>query len=133
MMLKTALYIIAVIIIFIIGTFILFTTAGNNAAEYVGRFKPDMSQIEDGSYEGAYSSIFDKFGAKITFDVKDGQLKHFHFDQLFGTIGYGGSESVIMKINEQKDLNFDVISGATITSNLAKAAIKTALENGPAE
>jgi uncharacterized protein with FMN-binding domain len=128
---KVALYLIAVIIIFVIGIFILFNTAGKNAADYIGDFKPEMSQIDDGTYRGSYSSILEKFGAKITFTVKDGELTNFHFDQLYGTIGYGGPENVIMKIDQQEDLHFDGISGATVTSNLARAAIKNALENGP--
>ena len=111
----------------------MFNVAGHNAGEYVGDFKPIMSQIDDGTYKGVYSSILDKFGAKITFTVKDGRLTHFHFDQLYSTVGYGGSESVEMQIDQQEDLNFDAVSGATVTSNLARAAIKNALENGPEE
>jgi len=128
---KVALYLIAALIIFIIGTFLFFNIAGQNAAEYVGDFEPVMSKIDDGTYKGAYSSIFEKFGAKIIFTVKDGRLIHFHFDQLYGTIGYGGPESIELQIDDHKDLNFDAISGATVTSNLAKAAIKDALDKGP--
>lgn len=130
---KVVLYLIAAIIILIIGTFMFFNIAGQNAANYVGNFEPKMSEIDDGTYEGAYSSIFEKFGAKITFTIKDGQLTHFQFDQLYGTIGYGGPESIELEIDDHMDLNFDAISGATVTSNLAKAAIKDALGKGPIE
>jgi len=130
-LLKIVLYILAAIAIFIIGSLGIFNMAGKNAAEYIGAFKPKLSQIEDGTYTGEYASIFDKIGAKITFKVKDGRLTHYEFDKLYGTIGYGGPESVKSLINQQQDLNFDAVSGATITSNLAKAAIKNALEKGP--
>jgi len=130
-MLKIALYALAAIAIFIIGGMVIFNIAGNNAADYIGEFKPKLSQIENGTYEGEYYSIFDKIGSKITFSVKDGRLIHYEFDKLYGTIGYGGPQSVISLIDQSNDLNFDAISGATVTSNLAKAAIKNALEKGP--
>ena len=128
---KVALYLAAATIVLIIAAFIMFNLAGQNAEEYIGDFEPIMSEIKDGTYQGAYSSIFEKFGANISFTVKKGQLIHFHFDHLYGTMGYGGPENVEMQIDQKEDLNFDAISGATITSNLAKAAIKNALDNGP--
>jgi uncharacterized protein with FMN-binding domain len=132
-MLKTALYIIGLVAIFILGGLLMFNMAGKKALKYVGEFEPDLTQIENGTYTGEYSSFVKKIGSKITFKVKDGRLMHYEFETLYGTIGYGGPERVISRIAQGNDLDFDTVSGATVTSNLAKAAIKNALENGPAE
>jgi uncharacterized protein with FMN-binding domain len=130
-MLKIIFYLFGTIAILIIVVLVIFSLAGKNAAEYVGEFKPALSQIDDGTYEGEYSAIFGKIGAKITFNIKNGQLMHYHFDKLYGTFGYGATENVKSQIDQREDLNFDIISGATVTSNLAKAAIRDALEKGP--
>jgi uncharacterized protein with FMN-binding domain len=70
-------------------------------------------------------------GAKISFNVKDGELVLYNFERLYGTIGYGAPQNVKSGIDQKEDLNFDAVSGATVTSNLARAAIKNALEKGP--
>ena len=130
-MLKILLYILGIGAIIILAGLLSFNMAGRNAGKYVGEFQPRMLQIEDGQYEGEYSAIFNKVGAKISFKVKDGELVHYNFERLYGTIGYGGPQNVKSGIDQKEDLNFDAVSGATVTSNLARAAIKNALEKGP--
>lgn len=132
-MLKIILYILGIAAIITVAGLLSFNMAGRNAGKYVGEFQPKMSQIEDGQYEGEYSAIFNKVGAKISFKVKDGELVHYNFERLYGTIGYGAPQNVKSGIDQKEDLNFDSISGATVTSNFAKAAIKNALEKGPAK
>ena len=132
-MLKIILYFFAIIALIIIGGLITFNLAGRDAAGYVGDFKPEISQIGDGEYTGEYTFLIDKIGAKIHFEVQEGRLDHFSFDRLYGTIGYGAPENVKLQITQKDDLDFDGVSGATVTSNFARAAIKNALENGPAE
>ena len=130
-MLKILLYILGIGAIIILAGLLSFNMAGRNAGKYVGEFQPRMLQIEDGQYEGEYSAIFNKVGAKISFKVKDGELVHYNFERLYGTIGYGAPQNVKSVIDQKEDLNFDAVSGATVTSNLARAAIKNALEKGP--
>jgi len=132
-MLKITLYFFAVIAILIIGSLMAFNLTGKNAAEYIGEFRPEMSQIEDGIYEGEYNALVHKIGANISFEIKDGKLVNYNFDKLYGTIGYYAPENVRSQIDQRDDLDFEAVSGATVTSNLAKAAIKNALESGPAE
>ena len=132
-MLKILLYILATLAIIIVAGLLSFNMAGRNAGKYVGDFQPELSRIADGEYEGEYSAIIPKVGAKISFKIKDGELIHFNFDKLYGTIGYGAPQNVIFGIDQKEDLNFDSVSGATVTSNLARAAIKNALENGPSD
>lgn len=130
-MLKILLYMLATVAIILVAGLISFNMAGRNAGKYVGEFQPRMSQIEDGIYEGEYSAIISKVGAKISFKVKNGELVYYNFEKLYGTIGYGAPQNVIYGIEQKEGLNFDSISGATVTSNFARAAIKNALENGP--
>jgi len=132
-MLKITLYFFAVIAIFIVAGLVTLNLAGKNAAEFIGDFKPVMKEIENGKYEGEYSFLLDKIGAEISFEVKEGRLVNYEFGRLYSTIGYGAFENVRSQIDKNNDLNFDAVSGATITSNFAKAAIKNALEKGPVE
>ena len=130
-MLKVFLYLLGIVAVIILLSLISFNLAGRNAGQYVGEFQPRMSQIEDGLYEGEYSTMISKVGAKISFKIKDGELIRYDFEKLYGTIGYGAPQNIKAGIDQKEDLNFDVISGATVTSNFAKAAIKNALEKGP--
>jgi uncharacterized protein with FMN-binding domain len=132
-MLKILLYILGILAVIIVASLLSFNMAGRNAGKYIGEFQPRMSQIEDGQYEGEYSTIISKVGAKISFKIKDGELIRFQFEKLYGTIGYGAPQNIKAGIDQKEDLNFDSISGATVTSNFAKAAIKNALEKGPVE
>ena len=132
-MLKILLYVLGAIAIFITAALLSFNMAGRNAGKYVGEFQPMMSRIEDGQYEGEYATFISKVGAKIAFKIKDGEIIHYQFEKLYGTIGYGAPQNIKAGIDQKEDLNFDSISGATVTSNFAKAAIKNALEKGPVE
>jgi uncharacterized protein with FMN-binding domain len=132
-MLKIFLYVLGAIAVLITAALISFNLAGRNAGKYVGEFQPMMSQIEDGRYEGEYSTIISRIGAKISFKIKDGELVNFQFEKLYGTIGYGAPQNIKAGIDQKENLNFDSISGATVTSNFAKAAIKNALEKGPVD
>lgn len=132
-MLKVLLYILGIVAVIIMAGLLSFNMAGRNAGKYVGEFQPMMSQIEDGLYEGEYSTLISKVGAKISFKIKDGELVHFQFEKLYGTIGYGAPQNIKSGIDQKEDLNFDSISGATVTCNFARAAIKNALEKEPVE
>ena len=132
-MLKIILSLLGAVAVSITAALLSFNLAGRNAGKYVGEFQPEMSRIEDGQYEGEYSTVISRVGAKISFKIKDGELIHYQFDKLYGTIGYGAPQNIKAGIDQKEDLNFDSISGATVTSNFAKAAIKNALEKGPAE
>jgi len=132
-MLKVLLYILGIVAVIIMAGLLSFNMAGRNAGKYVGEFQPMMYQIEDGLYEGEYSTLISKVGAKISFKIKDGELVHFQFEKLYGTIGYGAPQNIKSGIDQKEDLNFDSISGATVTCNFARAAIKNALEKGPGE
>ena len=106
--------------------------AGRAAQNSVGNFIPDQSTLSDGKYQGEFSYLSGHIGAEVSFEIKNGKLWLIKFDKLYGTTFTGSAQKVYFAIDDNKNLNFDAISGATITSNLAKAAIKDAINKGVA-
>jgi len=125
------LYLLGLIAVLIVVSLIMFNIAGKRANSYIGDFRPDVSSLKDGTYKGSYSYLIERVGAKITFDVNQGKLGKYQFEKLYGTLGYGAPNSVKAQIDLRRNLDFDAVSGATVTSNFAKAAIKNAIDNGP--
>jgi len=119
---------IALLIILVI--FLLFYLAGRKAENFVDGFQPDISRLEDGRYQGNFA-FFGNTKAEISFEIMQGKLVEYEITKLTGTPGYGADYAVKTQINARKDLNFDAATGATITSNFAKAAIRDAIEKGP--
>ena len=90
----------------------------------------DMSAIGDGSYSGTATG----FGGDVTvsFDVVGGVASNFTVvaDGETPELGGAASETIAEAVNESGDLNFDAVSGATITSDAIADAINSALEAG---
>lgn len=104
--------------------------AGKKAQNHIGNFVPNQSTLTDGNYQGEFSYLGGYFSAKVKFEIKNGKLWLIKFEKLFGTTFTGSSQKVYFAIYKNKNLNFDTVTGATVTSNLAKAAIKNAIHNG---
>ncbi len=122
----------AVIVIALVAGYIGFEVMGRQAENAVGDFKPDTAALYDGIYSGEYKA-FDAFAAaEVEFDIENGRLSDVEFSRLLQTPGHDASEEVRERISESGDLRFDTVTGATRTSGFAKAAIKDAIENGPA-
>lgn len=130
-MFKILLYVFGLIAVIIVASLIVFNLGGKNANSFVGDFKPTMSNLENGSYKGTYSFLINKLGATVSFNIENGKLGKYQFEKLYGTLGYGAARSVEARIDLRRNLDFEAVSGATVTSNFAKAAIKNAIENGP--
>ena len=90
----------------------------------------DMSTIADGSYSGTASG----FGGDVTvsFDVAGGVASNVvvSADGETPEIGGDAAESIAQAINTSGDLNFDAVSGATVTSGAIADAINEALQGG---
>ncbi len=121
---------VGLVVVLLISGMMIFYAAGKSASQYVGDFKP-AATLADGNYHGTYSCLGGHISADVSFQIKDGKLYLIRFDKLYGTAFFGSAQKVYYAIDDQKNLDFDVVTGATITSNLAKAAIKNALQNGP--
>ena len=115
----------------VLGLTILFYMAGNAAERKVGNFIPASTQLADGKYHGEFSYLGGHISADVSFEIRNGKLWLIRFDKLYGTPIFGAAQKVYFAIDDSKNLNFDAVTGATITSNLAKAAIKDAIEKGP--
>ncbi len=119
-----------IILLIILFLFLIFYLSGKKAEKFNGDFQPDISQLKDGKYHGAFSYFGDE-KAEIRFEIIRGKLVACEFLELTSTPGYGAAYTVKTQIDSKKNLTFDAATGATITSNFAKAAIKDAIENGP--
>ena len=90
----------------------------------------DMTSVGDGSYSGSAAG----FGGDVTvsFDVTGGVVSNFAVvgDGETPEIGGAAAESIAEAINTQQDLNFDAVSGATVTSGAIRDAIDAALQGG---
>ncbi len=115
------------ILIFLLGALGNFYLAGYQAKKAVKGFHPDMTRISDGHYHGTFSFL-GNVKAEIRFEVVRGKVVNYRFEKLTGTPGYGADYAVGVQIDRAKSLDFEAASGATVTSNFAKAAIRDALE-----
>jgi len=87
----------------------------------------DMSAIKNGTYRGSTSTLL----VKATTDVTVEDNKIIKIDIVQHKHGMGEkAEDIVMRMKEQNSYNVDVISGATISSEVIKNATNKALEKG---
>lgn len=125
---KVVIFIILIFIVFL-SVNRIFIKAGEKSRMYSSGINLQADQLGDGFYKGHFGYFFNLLGSDVKFEVKNGKIVNIDFDRLSGTPFYGASEIVIKKIKNSGNLNFDAVTGATITSNMAKAAINIAIEN----
>ncbi|HRW63325.1 MAG TPA: FMN-binding protein [Bacteroidales bacterium] len=108
-------------------TFIVY--ADNKAKDYIEDFNVSSLHVPDGEYSGNFK-IFGVFAvAKVTFVMENSRIKEISFKRILHSPGKNYEIDIEKKILDNQDLELDAITGATRTSNFAKAAIKNALEN----
>ena len=103
--------------------------ANKNAQEYIDHFNPLTHKLPNGKYLGKYKTLKILTLAKIEFEIKNGQVTHVQLKRLFHSPSSPYKEEIEFQIIQTKKLEVNTISGATRTSNFAKAAIKDALKN----
>ncbi len=124
------------VLIFALPVFVLVTglmhinRIGNRAKEYIGDFTPDLSNLSDGKYRGSYKISDSKTVAAIEFTVNAHTVSSLSVQKLYHTPLYPPAKKIKAHIEQNPDLHFDAISGATKSSVLLNAAIKSALESG---
>ena len=129
--LRSLAVVLGIFISMLIVFMIVFYMAGRAARKSVANFIPDQSTLADGKYQGEFNYLGGYISADVSFEIRNGKLWLIKFDKLYGTTFTGSSSKVYFAIDDNKNLNFDAISGATVTSDLAKAAIKDAIGKGP--
>ncbi len=109
---------------YIITSFI--KKAHNKAQEYSQNFSPNTAKLKDGTYNGCFRYFIFTF-SKVEFEVKDGKIKNIAFKKMFHSPGSPYKKDIEAQIKRTKLLEVNAISGATRTSNFAKAALKNAI------
>jgi uncharacterized protein with FMN-binding domain len=120
---------IALLFIVYIGGLIFLKKTGTQAKEYIGDFTPQTLQLADGIYKGQYEIMHSRTAADIEFTIADGKVISITLHKLFHTPMYPLPKKIKPAIEESRDLKFEAITGATVSSFFVKAAIKNAFNN----
>ncbi len=118
---------LAFFVVLLFLSFFLFNRSGKIAKQYVGSYKVPMNKVKDGTYEGSFTVLGIIKGAHVRFEIKNNDIESFTFLSLLETPNFSVKEKILKAMKDKSTLHFDTITGATISSNLTKAAIKNAL------
>mgnify|MGYP000557276605 CR=1 FL=1 len=112
---------LAFIILFTVGFFIIKSSIPDiNVGEL------DLINISDGLYTGEYSAGVVK--AFVEVQVKDNRITDIIIKEHDNGLGKP-AEKITEEIILHQSLNVDVISGATLSSNVIRKAVEEALNN----
>ena len=103
--------------------------ANEQAREYAENFKPKTSTLPDGTYQGKYKAFGLFTMSDVEFTVLNGVVETIEFKRMFHSPGSAYKENIETQIKQSRKLEVNAISGATRTSNFAKAAIIDAVNN----
>lgn len=93
----------------------------------IDRTPVDMTQVSDGVYEGSSETELVKVDVQVT--VKGGKIEDIKI--LKHEYGKGKpAEALIDIIMQKNDVEVDAVSGATVSSEVIKDAVRKALRNG---
>lgn len=103
--------------------------ANEHAKEYIQHFNPVTSDLPDGLYMGKFKLLKIFTLSNIEFKINNGFVEDVVIKKLFHSPGSPYKEEIEYQIKKTKKLEVNAISGATRTSNFAKAAIKNAINS----
>ncbi|MFC2151138.1 FMN-binding protein [Bacteroidota bacterium] len=124
-------YIIVFFISFFLTPIIItsFIRAANKqATQYIENFYPVTSELSDGLYTGKFKVFQIITFSKVEFTIENGMVKSIDFLKMYHSPGSPYKEEIENQIKQSQSLEVDAITGATRTSNFAKAAIKNAVK-----
>ena len=124
---KKVFIVLVVVIIFVLGGFLLLTSKANTALETMLYEKIDMKLVADGTYQGETNAglVF----VKIEVSVKDHAIDNIDIIEHQNGLG-GKAESITDRMIEQNNYDVDAVSGATLSSEAIKSAVRKALKKG---
>jgi len=99
------------------------------ANEFILNFRPNTKQLEDGKYQGKFKVFRFISMSEVEFEITNGRVKYIEFKKMYHSPGSPYKENIETQIRQTQVLEVDAISGATRSSNFAKAAIKRAIKN----
>jgi len=128
-------HVISYILIFAVsfgGTYLLINGfvkySNHKAEEYIRNFNPSQVTIQDGEYQGKFK-VFAITVSSVKLTISEGKVSGIEFRRMMQSPGTSYKQDIEQSYLNNKNLDLDAITGATRTSNFAKAAIKNALEN----
>ncbi len=113
-----------VLLTFIVIIIAVFIKIGSMEQPVINVHDVDLMNIDDGLYEGKYSSFPVK--AIVTVLVKDNIIKEITIKKHDNGKGQK-AERIVDQIVKEQSLDVDVISGATLSSNVIRKAVEQAL------
>lgn len=123
---RIALIIVAVLVVIVLlGLFAV--TRGMKEIKNLRIENPDVSQIQDGVYEGSYKKTRWNYGVKVT--VKSGRIADVEVTQKPDDGDF--TSKAAEKIVEAQTVQIDTVSGASINTRAFQKAVETALKNAP--
>jgi uncharacterized protein with FMN-binding domain len=118
---------IIVILVFFISIFIIEIIRMNNQVKAFDKTPIDISQVADGVYNG--HSETDLVKVEVSVKISDGMLQDIEI--LRHECGKGHPANKIVKdMLKKNDIEVDAISGATMSSEVIKDAVRNALREG---
>src|SRR6056297_208568 len=123
---RIALIIVAVLVVIVLlGLFAV--TRGMKEIKNLNIENPDVSQIQDGEYEGSYKKTRWNYGVKVT--VKDGRIADVEVTQKPDDGDF--TSKAAEKIVGAQNVQIDTVSGASINTRAFQKAVETALKSAP--
>lgn len=105
-------------------TFFMFSS--KKAKQYSVENHTEIIDAKSGVYSGEYKFTDFIVLAKIQFEVIEGKITNIQLKKLANTRTHKCENELIQRIENCQQIDFDAISGATGTSNFAKAALANA-------
>ena len=123
---KVLIGIAAVIVLFII-LFLVIACKEYMEVNAIDKTPVNISEVEDGVYEGYSETSLVKVRARVT--VTDGKIENIEI--LEHQCGKGKPANAIAEeIARRNDIEVDAVSGATVSSEVIKDAVRNALREG---
>ena len=123
---KVLIGIAAVIVLFFI-LFLVIACKEYMEVNAIDKTPVNISEVEDGVYEGYSETSLVKVRARVT--VTDGKIENIEI--LEHQCGKGKPANAIAEeIVRRNDIEVDAVSGATVSSEVIKDAVRNALREG---
>lgn len=119
--------IIGIIVVALIGVVMKLGEAQKNDMKTLGYEEIDMSNVENGDYEGIAETTLVKVTVTVT--VFDHQITDIVINRHDNGKGQP-AEIIVQNMIEQNNWEVDGVSGATTSSNVIKSAVSNALSKG---
>ena len=121
---KKLLIAVVIIIVLIGGIFLSIVCKEYNEVKAIDRSPVSIGDVNDGVYEGCCETALVKVRVKV--EVSQGRIENVEI--LEHQCGKGKPAEVIAKdIADKNDIEVDAVSGATVSSEAIKAAVRDAL------